>query len=122
MAKLLEKLRVEFTRSRPRQTNDNALVESKNGSVIRKQFAYAHIAQRFARDMNAFCRDFLNPYVNFHRPCYFAAEEVDRKGKIRKRYPHELIMTPFDKLKALPPVTINLRPGITLKSLEQPIK
>jgi hypothetical protein len=93
-------------------------VESKNGSVIRKQFGYAHIAQRFARDLNAFCRDFLNPYVNFHRPCYFATEEVDGEGKIRKRYPHQLIMTPFDKLKSLPPLTFNLRPGITLESLE----
>jgi transposase InsO family protein len=119
VAKLLEKLRVEFTRSRPRHTNDNALVESKNGSVIRKQFGYAHIAQHFAAHMNAFSRAFLNPYVNFHRPCYFATEEVDAKGKIRKRYPHELIMTPFDKLKTLPPLSFNLRPGITLNNLER---
>lgn len=119
VATLLEKLRVEFTRSRPRHTNDNALVESKNGSVIRKQFGYAHIAQHFASDMNAFCRDFLNPYVNFHHPCHFAIDEVDAKGKIRKRYPHGLIMTPFDKLKTLPSLTRNLRPGITLESLER---
>lgn len=119
VAKLLEKLRVEFTRSRPRHTNDNALVESKNGSVIRKQFGYAHIAQHFASDMNAYCRDFLNPYVNFHRPCYFAIDEVDAKGKIRKRYPHALIMTPFDKLNTLPPLSFNLRPGITLASLDR---
>jgi len=119
VAKLLEKLRVEFTRSRPRHTNDNALVESKNGSVIRKQFGYAHIAQHFARDMNDFCRHFLNPYVNFHRPCYFAVDEADAKGKIRKRYPHDRIMTPFDKLKTLPPQTRNLRPGITLDNLDR---
>jgi len=119
VAKLLEKLRVEFTRSRPRHTNDNALVESKNGSVIRKQFGYAHIAQHFAADMNVFCRNFLNPYVNFHRPCYFATEEVDAKGKIRKRYPHQLIMTPFDKLKMLSPQSFNLQPGITLNRLER---
>lgn len=119
VAKLLEKLRVEFTRSRPRHTNDNALVESKNGSVIRKQFGYAHIAQYFAADMNVFCRTFLNPYVNFHRPCYFAVDDVDAKGKIRKRYPHDLIMTPFDKLKTLSPQTFTLRPGITLESLER---
>lgn len=119
VARLLEKLRVEFTRSRPRHTNDNALVESKNGSVIRKQFGYAHIAQHFAAEMNGFCRDFLNPYVNFHRPCYFALDEVDAKGKIRKRYPHELIMTPFDKLQTLPPVCVNLRADITLDRLRQ---
>jgi transposase InsO family protein len=119
VAKLLEKLRVEFTRSRPRHTNDNALVESKNGSVIRKQFGYAHIAQHFADGMNAFCRDSLNPYVNFHRPCYFAVDDVDAKGKIRKRYPHHLIMTPFDKLKTLPPSSFNLRAGITRESLDR---
>jgi hypothetical protein len=119
VAELLEKLRVEFTRSRPRHTNDNALVESKNGSVIRKQFGYAHIAQHFADGMNAFCRDSLNPYVNFHRPCYFAVDDVDAKGKIRKRYPHHLIMTPFDKLKSLPPQTFNLRTDITLDSLDR---
>jgi hypothetical protein len=119
VAMLLNKLSIEFTRSRPRHTNDNALVESKNGSVIRKQFGYAHISQRFASEMNDFCRDFLNPYVNFHRPCYFATEEIDAKGKIRKRYPHALIMTPFDKLKSLPTPLINLKPGITMKTLER---
>ena len=34
-AELLKKLRIEFTKSRPRQTNDNALAECKNGAVIR---------------------------------------------------------------------------------------
>ncbi len=117
VAKLLEKLRIEFTRSRPRHTNDNALVESKNGSVIRKQFGYAHISQHFAAEMNTFCRDFLNPYINYHRPCYFALDEIDAKGKVRKHYPHNLIMTPFDKLKTLPSQSFKLQPGTTLDSL-----
>ena len=38
---MLNKILVEFTKSRSRKTNDNALVESKNGSVVRKQFGYA---------------------------------------------------------------------------------
>lgn len=45
VAKVLEKLRVEFTKSRPRQSNDNALAESKNASVVRKHLGYAHIPQ-----------------------------------------------------------------------------
>jgi hypothetical protein len=40
VAKLLKKLLIELTKSRSRQTNDNAQVESKNGSVIRKWFGY----------------------------------------------------------------------------------
>ena len=52
-AAMLEKLRVEeFT---------NALVESKNGTVIRKQLGYGHIAER----LNAFNRDVLTPYEKF---------------------------------------------------------
>ncbi len=46
VAKLLNKLLIEFTKSRPRHCNDNALVEAKNGSIIRKQFGYVHIPRR----------------------------------------------------------------------------
>ena len=45
-AGLLEKLRVEFTKSRPRHTNDNALAECKNGAVIRKTMGYSHSPQK----------------------------------------------------------------------------
>jgi hypothetical protein len=119
LAKLLEELRLEFTRSRPRHTNDNALAERKNASVIRKQFGYAHIPQHRAADMNTFCRDFLDPYINYHRPCCFAVDDIDGKAKVRKRYPRDLIMTPFDKLRTLPSLNANLRPGITLDPLAQ---
>ena len=37
VAQLLNKMLIRFTKSRPRHTNDNGLVESKNGSVVRKQ-------------------------------------------------------------------------------------
>jgi IS30 family transposase len=43
VAKLLNKLLIRFTKCRPRHTNDNGLVESKNGSVVRKQLGYVHI-------------------------------------------------------------------------------
>jgi transposase InsO family protein len=36
VSKLLNKLLIEQTKSRPRRSNDNGLVESKNGAVIRK--------------------------------------------------------------------------------------
>ena len=101
VAKLLDKLRVEFTKSRPRHSNDNGLAETKNGAVIRKHLGYEHIPQRFATAVNAFCAEFLNPYLNFHRPCLFAEEITDKKGKIRKRYPQRLVMTPFEKLATL---------------------
>ena len=118
VARLLEKLRIEFTKSRPRHSNDNALVESKNGAVVRKHLGYTHIPQRFAGKVNAFCTDFLNPYVNFHRPCFFPETVTDTKGKERKKYRYEHIMTPFEKLKSLPDVALYLKPGITLEQLD----
>lgn len=79
-AKLLGKLRIEFTKSRSRQSNDNALVESKNASVIRKQFGYEHIQQQLAPLLNRFHQQHLNPYINFHRPCFFP-ETHRRQGQ-----------------------------------------
>ena len=117
-AKLLEKLRVEFTRSRPRQTNDNALAECKNGAVIRKIMGYSHIPQKHAIAINRFYTETLNPYLNFHRPCYFAVDKTDPKGKIRKTYPHDQIMTPWDRLKSIPDYETFLKLGITSEDLE----
>lgn len=118
IARLLEKLRVEFTKSRPRQTNDNALAECKNGAVIRKIMGYSHIPQKHATAINRFYTEALNPYLNFHRPCYFAIDKIDPKGKIRKTYPHNQIKTPWERLKSLPDFRNNLKPGITPQTLE----
>jgi len=118
VAKLLNKLRIEFTKSRPRHSNDNGLAETKNGAIVRKHFGYQHIPQRFAAPVNTFCQDFLNPYVNFHRPCFFAETLTDPKGKIRKRYLQKNMMTPYEKLKSLPKAKDFLQPGITFAQLD----
>lgn len=118
VAKMLDKLRVEFTKSRPRHSNDNGLAETKNGAVVRKHFGYEHIPQHWANEVNALCRDFLNPYLNFHRPCLFPESVTDAQGKTRKRYPLDRVMTPFEKLKSIPAMVSFLKPNITLDSLE----
>ena len=117
VAKLLEKLRVEFTKSRPRHSNDNALAESKNASVVRKHLGYAHIPQYCASLVNAFCAGHLNPYVNFHRPCFFPETVTDAKGKEHKRYRYEEMKTPYEKLKSVLNASDCLKPGITFELL-----
>lgn len=119
VAWLLDKLNAEFTRSRPRHSNDNGLAETKNGAVVRKVMGYSHIPQRFAARVNEFYRDHLNPYINLHRPSFFARETVDAKGKIRKTYPSELIMTPLERLAALPDPSQYLTSGVTLSRLQE---
>ncbi len=119
VAELLNKLLIEeFTKSRSRHSNDNAQAESKNGAIVRKHLGYSHIPQRFAALVNAFDRDYLNPYVNFHRPCLFAETITDAKGRQRKRYPYKLMMTPYEKFKSLPLAEQFLKPGITFIQLD----
>lgn len=118
VASMLEKLRIEFTKSRARRTNDNALVESKNGSVVRKNLGYAHIPGHFAQAVSAYTLKWLTPYLNYHRPCFFPETILDAKGRQTKRYPYTRMMTPYDKLKSLPNAERYLRPGLSFKSLD----
>ncbi len=119
VAALLEKLRVEFTKSRPRHSNDNGLAETKNGAIVRKHLGYSHIPQHYAAEVNAWCQGFLNPYVNFHRPCFFAESITDAKGKTRKRYLLTDMMTPYEKLKSLGNAEAFLKPDMTFEQLDQ---
>ena len=119
VAKLLNKLLIEEqTKSRARHCNDNAQAESKNAAIVRKHLGYSHIPQRFATLVNAFCRDHLNPYINFHRPCLFAETITDAKGRQRKRYPYKLMMTPYEKLKSLDKPKQFLKLGVTFQQLD----
>ena len=118
VAKLLNKLLIELTKSRARHSNDNALVESKNGSIVRKHLGYVHIPQRWAPLVNEFFMNYLNPYVNYHRPCFFPEVRTDSKGKQRKRYPYEKMMTPYEKLKSLPNAESYLKPGLSFRDID----
>ena len=119
VAGMLEKLRIEFTRSRPRRSNDNGLAETKNGAVIRKLFGYSHIPQLHAARFNAFCCEHLNPFLNFHRPCLFATDRPDPKkpGRVKRVYRPQDVMTPLAKLASLPEAQGFLREGVTLADL-----
>jgi len=118
VAKLLNKLLIRFTKCRPRHTNDNGLVESKNGSVVRKHLGYAYIPQACAEVLNQYNSEFLNPYINFHRPCFFSVAVIDHRGKVKKTYPYQEVMTPYERFKSLPAAESYLRPGITIKKLD----
>jgi transposase InsO family protein len=118
VAELLNKLLIRFTKCRPRHTNDNGLVESKNGSVVRKHLGYAYIPQACAEALNQYNGDFLNPYINFHRPCFFSVSVTDHRGKVKKTYPYQEVMTPYEKFKSLPTAERYLRPGVTMEKLD----
>lgn len=116
VAGLLKKLVIDQTKSRSRHSEDNALNEGKNGSIIRKYMGYSHIPKRHADRVNYFYEEYLNPYINFHRYCGFATDYVDERGKIKKKY--ETYMTPIQRLLSLPDCEKYLKKGITKESLE----
>jgi hypothetical protein len=119
VAKLLEKLRIEQTKSRSRHSNDNALAESKNASVTRKHMGYSHIPQKYAKPINEFYKEVFNPWLNLHRPCLFASEVVSPKGKVIKRYKHADVKTPLAKLALLASKDlVRFKTGITLEKLQ----
>ena len=117
VAKLLNKLLVEQTKSRPRHSNDNGLVEAKNGAVIRKHIGYGHIASAHAETMEAFYERHFNPYLNFHRPCGVPETRTDAKGKQRRVY--RWYATPWEILRQLPDLARYLRLEITVRELER---
>ena len=119
VAELLEKLRVErFTKSRARTSNDNALVEGKNASVVRRWFGHDHIPQRFAADVNRFAQGTLSPFLNFHRPCLFATEYRDAAGKVRRKYLARDVTTPYARFHSLPNAQVYLKPGMDFALLD----
>jgi transposase InsO family protein len=119
VARILEKLRIELTKSRPRRHNDNALVETKNGSVIRKHMGYIHIPQTFAEKINVWCTEWFNPYLNYHRPCGFAKIIKDKNGKEKFIYPRDGYETPFEKLKSLKDCEQYLKPETNIAKLNE---
>jgi transposase InsO family protein len=116
VARLLDKLLIEQTKSRAHRTGDNGLVESKNGAVIRKHMGFGHIAAEHAETVDRFHRQYLNPYVNFHRPCAVAQVITEPNGKRRRVY--RKWATPFEIFSQAPQCENCLRPGVSMADLE----
>ena len=114
---LLNNLLIDQSKSRARHTNDNALVESKNGSIVRKLFGRNFIAKKYASLINEFDKKYVNIYLNYHRPCLFSEDRIDKLGKVRKKY--NIVMTPYDKFKSLENANEHLKKGITFESLDK---
>jgi hypothetical protein len=114
---LLNKLLIEQTKSRPRHSGDNALVESKNGAVIRKHLGWTHIASQHAEAVNQFHRQYLNPYLNFHRPCGIPELRALPRGKIKRVY--RRWETPWEILRGLPDWETSLRPEANADELHR---
>ena len=116
---MLNSLLIEFTKSRANRTQDNALVEGKNGAIIRKHIGYGYIGAEHAERVQQFHTKHLNYYLNFHRPCGFATVSLDARGKRRRQYLREDYATPYEKLKSLPEAASHLKENMSFARLDQ---
>ena len=120
VADLLNRLHIPtFTKSRPRRSNDNALVESKNGSIIRRWLGHVHVPHELLPTLNVFLRDSFCPFLNFHRPCLFPTEVTSTTGRVQKTYRQADVATPYQHFRSLPGAEEFLRPGVTFEALDQ---
>jgi hypothetical protein len=116
VARLLNKLLVEQTKSRPYHSNDNGLAEAKNGAVVRKHMGHWHIAAGHAEAIGKFYESHFNPYLNFHRPCAVPEIVTGPKGKRKRVY--RWYATPWQILRQLPGIARYLKPELTIAELD----
>lgn len=125
--------RVTFTRSRPYRKNDQAHVEQKNWSVVRRTIGYNRYESESALTLMEIIYTDLRLYVNFFQPVQKLVSKQRNGSKVHKRYdmartPHQRVVaspdvTPKDKLRlqatylALNPVHLRDRIDANLKQL-----
>jgi hypothetical protein len=89
---------IEFTRSRPYQKNDQAWIEQKNGSVVRRFVGYRRFSGLIAGQCLARLYGVARLDVNYFQPSFKLLSKTRDGAKIKKRYPKPA--TPCDRLLA----------------------
>jgi hypothetical protein len=90
---------VEFTRSRPYHSDDNAHVEQKNWTWARQLLGYSRLENpALVTLISALYREVWAPWQNFFLPCFKLQEKWRQGSHWRKRY--ELPKTAYHRLCA----------------------
>ncbi len=91
---------LEFTRGRPYRKNDNAYIEQKNWTHVRKIFGWKRIdAPAAIEAMNALYRNELRLFLNYFQPSVKLVERHRIGSRVRRKY--DAPKTPFERLVAL---------------------
>jgi hypothetical protein len=118
---------ITFTRSRPYKKNDQAHIEQKNWSVVRRLIGYDRYDSPQALDrFNALYQD-VRLYVNFFQPSLKLVEKHRVDNKVRKKY--DLAQTPYQRVLHLSGVTeadkdalrqayVNLNPVVLRRNID----
>lgn len=97
MFRYCKKEKIVFTRSRPYKKNDNAHIEQKNWTCVRRIFGYQRIeAEEQLKTMNDLFKGSLQDYINFFLPSVKCLEKKRIGSKIVKKY--DRARTPFERV------------------------
>ena len=77
---------IELTRSRPYHKNDQAWVEQKNGSVVRRFVGYHRLEGSNAVEALARLYSATRLFVNFFQPSFKLKEKIRTGSRVLKRY------------------------------------
>ena len=87
---------IEFTRSRAYRKNDQAWIEQKNGSVIRRFVGHERYSGAIAGQALAHLYGAMRLYVNYFQPSFQLLAKTRNGGNVSRRYSRPA--TPCDRL------------------------
>ncbi|MBA7470911.1 ISNCY family transposase ISKol11 [subsurface metagenome] len=89
--------RIEFSRSRPYQNNDNNFVEQKNSTHVRAVIGHLRYdTEKELEVINSLYRGELRLYKNFFQPVMKLKEKIRNKGKVHRKY--DIPKTPYQRI------------------------
>lgn len=91
-----ENNRITFTRARTHKKNDQAFVEEKNGSVVRRLVGYNRYQGMKAWEALASFYQVLRQYINFFQPSLKLLKKTRKGGRVSKQY--DVALTPHQRL------------------------
>ena len=96
MLRYCQREQITFTRSRVGRKNDQAFVEEKNGSIVRRLIGYDRYTGLGAWRALIQLYEILRLYVNFFQPSMKLIEKQRRGARVKKRY--DRAQTPYQRI------------------------
>lgn len=78
--------KIKMSRSRPYKKNDNAWVEQRNWTQVRKQVGYSRMESQVELEVLRELYEKLALYKNFFQPTMKLVEKIRKGGKIHRKY------------------------------------
>lgn len=100
--------KIEFTRSRPNKKNDNAHIEQKNWTHVRKIVGYQRLETNEQADLlNKLYRGPVRLYMNFFQPTMKLIKKERIGGRLKRRY--DVPKTPYQRVLEHPAISLETK-------------